>query len=293
VDIAIVGLGRIGTALARALLANDVVVHGYDIDSTARSRATDAGVVVHSDLDTLATSSSTIITSLPSVAAVRQVVAALAAVVRPGTLILETSTCGPPLVVELGELLGPAGARLVDAPVSGKPPAMAMLIGGAPGVLGDAEAPLTAVVRDLVHLGRPGAGYTAKLLQQYVKYARFLVAAEAITFAEAEGMDVPETVRALLAGTGAVAGLATAEEYFAGDRVAIDHHAPLSTITKDVELARTMFADAGFASPSFAALAEFFLDAGAAELSDQPYPDIAALLPTYRFPEGVARVRQS
>jgi hypothetical protein len=39
-----------------------------------------------------------------------------------------------------------------------------------------------------------------------------------------------------------------------------------------------MFEDAGFAGPSFVALAEFFLAAGATPLHDQPYPESASLL---------------
>ncbi|MEU4482641.1 NAD(P)-dependent oxidoreductase [Micromonospora sp. NPDC023966] len=285
-EVAIIGLGRMGLSLARALVGAGVSVSGCDVSLAARERAAGDGVRVADDLAGVASRSDVVITSLPTVAAVRGVVFELGTLMRPGTLVVETSTCAPAFGREAVERLAARGVRFVDCPVSGKPPVMTMLIGGAPGVLGGAEQVLAAAVRTMVHLGKPGAGYGVKLLQQYIKYARFLVAAEALTFAESEGLDVPETVRALSAGTGALPGLATAEEHFLGDAAAVASHAPVTTIVKDLELARAMFHDAGFESPSFFALSEFFLAAGAVGLEERPYPEVIDLLSDFRFAKG-------
>jgi 2-hydroxy-3-oxopropionate reductase len=193
------------------------------------------------------------------------------------------STCAPAFATQASTLLARRGITFVDCPVSGKPPAMTMLVGGADGVLGEAEQVLGAAVSTLIHLGRLGGGYEAKLLQQYVKYARFLVGAEALAFARERGLDVAQTARALASGTGGRPGLATAEEHFLGDAAAVAAHAPTSTIVKDVELTRAMFAEAGFASPSLSALADFFLAAADRGMVDRPYPEVVDLLPGFRF----------
>lgn len=287
-ELTIVGLGRMGSSLARALVQADVQVNGFDISSRAREDAQQLGVRTFDDLTEAAARSDVVLASLPTVVAAREVVLELGQRLNPGALVIETSTCAPAFAREATACLGARGVRFVDCPVSGKPPTMTMLVGGPAGVLGDAEKALSVAVATMIHLGTSGAGYGTKLLQQYVKYARFLVAAEALTFAENQGLDVPETIRALTAGTGARPGLATAEEYFLDDADAIASHAPVATIAKDVELTRTMFRDAGFDSPSFTALAEFFLAANAGEVSGRPYPEVIELLSAIRFDDGTS-----
>ncbi|MCW2793746.1 MAG: 6-phosphogluconate dehydrogenase [Nocardioides sp.] len=280
----IIGLGRMGSSLARALLAEGVTVHGHDPAAAASDAARGDGVTVHDDLASLAGVADVLVTSLPSVAAVRSCVADLAPHLRAGSLVLETSTCAPEHAVELAPAVEARGATFVDCPVSRKAPHMTMLVGGPAGVLGESAEELTRVADDLVYCGRLGGGYAVKLLNQYVKYSRFLAASEALQLARGLGLDDAAVLRGLLSGTGAEAGLATAEEYFTGDQVAIDRHAPTDTIVKDVELARAMLQGAGFSSPTFDALAEFFLAAGVTELHDRPYPESAALLEAFRQP---------
>ena len=282
-DIAVVGLGRMGSSLARAMVGAGAAVSGFDLSAEARERSARDGVRIHDELRAAVEHTPVVLTSLPTTAAVRAVVLGLGELMPSGGLVIEPSTCHPGFAREAVERLADREVRFVDCPVSGKPPATAMLVGGEEGVLGDAEALIAGAVETLVHLGKPGAGYAVKLLQQYVKYARFLVAAEALTFAEHEGLDVAETIRALEAGTGALPGLATAEEVFRGDSAAVASHAPVATIAKDVELAAAMFDEVGFSSPSFAALAALFQATDSQALMDRPYPEIVSLLAELRF----------
>lgn len=282
-DVTFVGLGRMGTALAGALVDADTPVNGFDISPDARARAEQRGIRVLENFDDIARNSDLVLTSLPTVSVARRVVFDLGAQLREGALLVETSTCAPTFARVAAARLAERGVRFVDCPVSGKPPRTAMLVGGAHGVFGEAEPLMEQLAANISYLGTAGAGYGVKLLQQYVKYARFLVASEALTFAEHEGLDMPETVRALSSGTGALPGLATAEEYFLHDLDGIASHAPVATIAKDVELTRTMFADAGFKSPSFSAIAEFFLTVDASDHRSRPYPEAIELLADFRF----------
>lgn len=279
----VVGLGRMGSALAGALVASGAAVGGFDISADAREQARAAGVDVAASLVEAVAAADVVVTSLPTSAIVREVVDQLADLMPAGSMLLEMSTCSPAFATYASTLLAARDITFVDCPVSGKPPAMTMLMGGAPDALGEAGPVLDAAVSTLIPLGRLGGGYEVKLLQQYVKYARFLVGAEALVFARERGLDVAETARALAAGTGGRPGLATAEEHVLGDAVAVATHAPTSTIVKDVELTGAMFAEAGFASPSFAALADFFLAAADRGMTDRPYPEVVDLLPGFRF----------
>lgn len=280
----IIGLGRMGSSLARALLVQGAVVHGYDRDADAASAARSDGVTVHDDPVSLCAVADALVTSLPTVDAVVSCLTDLAPHLRAGSLVLETSTCAPEHAVALAPLVEAQGATFLDCPVSRKAPHMTMLVGGPPGVLGETAAVLERVSDDVVYCGRLGGGYAVKLLNQYVKYSRFLAASEALLFARGEGLDAQAVLRGLLSGTGAEAGLGTAEEFFSEDQDAIQRRAPTDTIVKDVELARLMLQDAGFRSPTFDALTEFFLAAGVTELHDRPYPESASLLQAFRYP---------
>jgi 3-hydroxyisobutyrate dehydrogenase-like beta-hydroxyacid dehydrogenase len=280
----IIGLGRMGSSLARALLAQGVAVHGHDPDTHASSAARADGVTTHEDPAALAAAVDVLVTSLPTVDAVFSCLTDLAPHLRTGSLVLETSTCAPEHAAALAPLVGARGATFVDCPVSRKAPHMTMLVGGPAGVLGESAAALERVSDDIVYCGRLGGGYAVKLLNQYVKYSRFLAASEALQFARGAGLEGEAVLRGLLSGTGAEAGLGTAEEFFTDDRDAIERHAPTATIVKDVELARRMLQDADFHSPTFDALVEFFLAAGVTELHDRPYPESASLLEAFRYP---------
>lgn len=272
-----------GAALASALMEADIQVAGFDISPEARESAERQGIRVLEEFADVAHNSDVVLTSLPTVSAARQVVFDLGAQLPEGALLIETSTCSPAFARDAAARLAERGVRFVDCPVSGKPPHTSMLVGGDEGIFGDAAPLVGQLAANISYLGTIGAGYGVKLLQQYVKYARFLVAAEALSFAEHEGLDIPETVRALSSGTGARPGLATAEEYFLRDVDAIASHAPVATIAKDIELTRTMFLDAGFESPSFSALAEFFLTVDAGDHTGRPYPEAIDLLADFRF----------
>lgn len=279
----VVGLGRMGSALATALVVSGEAVSGFDVSADARQRARAAGVTVADSLAEAVASADVVVTSLPTSGIVREVVDELAGLLPSGSMLLEMSTSSPAFATYASNLLATRDITFVDCPVSGKPPEMTMLVGGAAGALGEAEQVLSTAVSTLIPLGRLGAGYAVKLLQQYVKYARFLVGAEALAFAQEQGLDVAETARALASGTGGRPGLATAEEHFLGDTAAVASHAPTSTIVKDVDLARAMFEEAGFASPSFSALADFFLAAVDHGMTERPYPEVVDLLPGLRF----------
>jgi 3-hydroxyisobutyrate dehydrogenase-like beta-hydroxyacid dehydrogenase len=118
--IGIVGLGIMGGAMARALLAAGHPVIGYDVDPR-RARALErAGGQIARTVAEVARADA-VITSLPSAEALHQTVAALA-VVRPsrrGQVVLETSTLPLGDKMRAERALREQGRILLDAPISG------------------------------------------------------------------------------------------------------------------------------------------------------------------------------
>ncbi len=117
--VGIVGLGIMGGAFAKNLVAGGWRVVGYDIDPARRRAMAKAGVEIAADAKNLALEVPTIITSLPKPSALEQTVAAIAAArVRP-RVVVEASTFKIDDKLKAERALRNAGHVMLDCPVSG------------------------------------------------------------------------------------------------------------------------------------------------------------------------------
>lgn len=284
--VGVIGLGGMGTALSRALLAqgHHVTVHDQRAEATAPLVA--AGAAPSDSPAAVAASCDLVITFLPGPAEVEHVLVesddSVLSAVRPGARVLDMSTCGPDTATRVGARFDRAGAIFVDCPVSRKAPDMTVLVGGEPGVLGDAETVLASVSRTLIHCGRRGGGYATKLLNQHVKYAWYLAGSEALLIARQWGLDPAATADAIEQCSGGESGLATAAEFFRGDIVQMATHAPARTIDKDMRLAKELADASAVASPSLEVVATFFAEVAETDYLTRPYPESTALLARLR-----------
>ena len=117
--VGVVGLGIMGGAFAKNLVAAGWRVVGYDIDPARRRALARAGVEIATDTKALAAEVPTIITSLPKPAALDATVQAIiGARVRP-RVIVEASTFTIDDKLRAERALRQAGHVLLDCPVSG------------------------------------------------------------------------------------------------------------------------------------------------------------------------------
>src|SRR5712671_1648696 len=117
--VGVVGLGIMGGAFAKNLVAAGWRVVGYDIDPARRRAMARAGVEIAQDTKTLAAEAATIITSLPKPAALDATVAAIVdAGVRP-RVVIEASTFTIEDKLKAERALRKAGHVMLDCPVSG------------------------------------------------------------------------------------------------------------------------------------------------------------------------------
>jgi 3-hydroxyisobutyrate dehydrogenase-like beta-hydroxyacid dehydrogenase len=274
--IGVIGLGRMGRALATSLLAEGFPVCCHDISLDAIRPVLAEGAVCAPHPMAVARSSDLVITFLPGPSEVTDVALnaehGVLAGLRPGALMLDMSTCGPDTAALLGTAFDRAGRRFVDCPVSRKAPDMTVLVGGTPGVLGDAADVLDRVSRTVIYCGFRGAGYATKLLNQHVKYAWYLASAEALVLARQFGLDPDVTASAIEQSSGGESGFSTAAKYFRDDADGMLAHAPASTIEKDMGLAEAMAATAGVRCRTLDVTADFFTAVGTTPFRDLPYP---------------------
>jgi putative dehydrogenase len=117
--VGVVGLGIMGGAFARNLVAAGWRVVGYDIDSGRRRAMARAGVEIARDTKTLAAEAKTIITSLPKPAALDATVKAVVGAGVGRRVIVEMSTFAIDDKLAAERALRSAGHVMLDCPVSG------------------------------------------------------------------------------------------------------------------------------------------------------------------------------
>ncbi|HEY4405626.1 MAG TPA: NAD(P)-dependent oxidoreductase [Xanthobacteraceae bacterium] len=117
--VGIVGLGLMGGAFARNLVADGWRVVGYDIDPARRRALAKAGIEMAADTAELAGTVRTIIISLPNVAALAQTVAAIAAARARPLVIIEAGTFALADKLAAARALKAGGHIMLDCPISG------------------------------------------------------------------------------------------------------------------------------------------------------------------------------
>src|SRR5262245_6380168 len=116
--VGIVGLGIMGGAIARNLLAAGMQVRGYDIDA-ARLEALKPGGVAAKSAGEAAQGADVVLTSLPSIKALDDTVASLLAAKITSLVVAELSTLPIEAKEKARAALAGGGITLLDCPLSG------------------------------------------------------------------------------------------------------------------------------------------------------------------------------
>ena len=149
-------------------------------------------------------------------------------------------------------VLSARGIGWVDAPVSGGEAGaasgrLAIMVGGTEADVGRALPLLDALGENVVHVGAPGTGHTAKVVNQLIVGLAHEAVAEAVVLAEAAGVD-PALLRQALRGGWADSRVLQEQ----GDRMSARDYVPggkVQTIAKDLRLARELAIEHGLDLP--------------------------------------------
>lgn len=209
-----IGLGSMGAPMAKRLVGWPGGLVVFDVRDEAMAAFAGTGTVAAACIADVATADLISIAVLDD-AQVREVVGEIALRAAPGTVIAIHSTISDDTAVELADLLAPNGIHVIDAPVSGGAGAaengeLATMV-GAPREVYERVKPVFKKWASLViHAGEPGAGTRMKLARNMLTFTAFAAACEAMTLAEAAGLDLQALGRvvrhtdALTSGPGAI-----------------------------------------------------------------------------------------
>lgn len=208
-DIPIIGLGLLGTAITERLVACGHTVHGYDLRPEACQAAQTLGARTYATAADAASHSPWVLLCLLNSDDRRALLwgeQELAKALRPGTLLLDTTTGNPSHTVEDYLRLEAAGIELVDVCIAGSSAEVrahqALALAGASREGASAWHPLLEdLARAVFYFGEPGNGNRAKLIFNTVLGLNRLVLAEALGLARKSGFDLGEMLAVLKAGS--------------------------------------------------------------------------------------------
>ncbi|MCM2477562.1 3-hydroxyisobutyrate dehydrogenase [Rhizobium sp. CG5] len=191
-SIAFIGLGNMGAPMAGNLVKAGYTVTGFDVAPAARQNATDRGVLIADSIEAAADGVDAVITMLPNAALVLEVWIRLAAIVRPGTLVIDSSTIDVEGARAAHRLL--PGCVTVDAPVSGgtggaEAGTLSFMLGGDIGAIDAARPVLEPMGGRIIPCGTAGAGQAAKLCNNMLLGISMIGAAEAFVLGEKLGLE--------------------------------------------------------------------------------------------------------
>jgi 3-hydroxyisobutyrate dehydrogenase len=207
-NVAILGLGTMGSGMAANLLKAGFSVVVYNRTAAKAKPLTDAGARFASTPALAVQDASVIISMLADDAASREVWlgkdGALAAI-RKSAILVESSTVSPEWIAEFAKLAEQHGAALLDAPVTGsrmqaEAGQLSFLVGGESTALTLATPVLKAMSKDITHLGPVGSGARMKLINNFLCGVQVASLAEALTWIERSGLDRDKALAILKAG---------------------------------------------------------------------------------------------
>ena len=225
--VAFLGLGIMGTGMARRLLGAGARLTVFNRSAErARALAADGAAVAPSPRE--AAADADIVFSMVADDAASHAIweggrGALAGV-RPGTVMVESSTVTAGRIRDLSESAARIGCELVDAPVTGSKMQAAggeltFLVGASDEALARVRPVLEVMGKSIVHLGPTGSGALVKLINNFLAGVQATSLAEAIAIIERSPLDRGQALAAIVNGSPGspvmktLASRITAEDY--------------------------------------------------------------------------------
>ena len=205
-----IGLGNLGGHLARRLLRAGFTVTVHELKRERAAALIAAGAVWGGSPRQVADAADSVITCLPSPAAVAAVVEGADGVLaglRPGGAWIEMSTNDPDEIRRLAGQAASRGIACLEAPVTGGVHKAAtgditVLVGGDPAAF-EAHRPVFAAMGGKVlHIGPLGSASVIKVITNMLAFIHLVGVGEALMLARQGGIDLAKAFEAIRASSG-------------------------------------------------------------------------------------------
>lgn len=196
--VAFIGLGVMGEAMCRNLVKKGKwSIVGFDMKSEPLERLRADGVRTAKSIAEAMADAEVVLMCLPGgkeVEAVCKGANGVLAHVRKGQTVVDMSTAPPRLMRELAPMFEAKGAEFCDAPVARTRRAavdgtLSIMVGGSAQAFAMLKPILSTMGTEVTHCGGVGAGQVVKIMNNMVVFETTMAIAEAISIAEAAGVD--------------------------------------------------------------------------------------------------------
>ncbi len=203
--VGIVGVGLLGSAVARRLLAKRFEVAGYDLRREPLTALEPSGLRVAESAREAVAGADCAFTILTTPEVVEQVWLAPGGLLDSAattTVLCQTSTIAPSLARRLGEAAAARGFRFLDTPISGTSTSVTrgegtIFVGGDAATLETCRPAFEAIAARTVHVGPVGAASVAKLAANLVGGINAIALAEALVLGAKAGLAPAALLEAL------------------------------------------------------------------------------------------------
>lgn len=212
--LALVGLGLLGGALADRLLAAGRPLDGYDLDPLCRDRFAAAGGRAVDRLDAVVEQSTRLLLALPDSRVVRSVLKQIGDALRPGSLVIDSTTGDPEDSIARAADLAVRSVEYVEATVVGSSAQVragraVMLLAGDERAVAEARRLLRPCAEAMFCVGPSGSAARLKLIVNLVLGLNRAALAEGLHLARRSGLDLPRVLEVLQATPAASAIMET------------------------------------------------------------------------------------
>ena len=204
-----IGIGIMGEAMVLRLLDQGFAVTVWNLTPDRYARVLPAGARRADSPAAVAAASDIVLMCVLDAPAVENCCfgeSGLATASGAGKIVVDHSTINPDATRDIAaRLRRQAPLRWVDAPVSGGPLAardgtLTIMAGGDATDIATVSPVMAALAAHFTHIGALGAGQTAKILNQAIVGAGYVLMAEALALAEAAGLDAAKLPDCLAGG---------------------------------------------------------------------------------------------
>ena len=266
--VGVVGVGIMGGAMARNLLKDGFRVVAFDISDAALDALSALGAERAGSAREVAERADILITSLPSVAALKSAVSGnggLATAKGEGQIVIECSTLPLDAKQEAREALAKGGKTLLDCPVSGTGAQAArkdlvVFASGDEAAYAKCGAVFGGMSRAQKYLGEFGNGSKMKYVANHLVTIHNVAAAEAMVLGMKAGLDA-QMIYDVISDS---AGSSRMFQVRGPQMVAGRYDAPTATSRthlKDIQIISGFATELSFPMPLFASAAQYYVAA--------------------------------
>ena len=279
--VGMIGLGIMGSAMSRNLIAAGFTVVGCDVLAAAVESFGKLGGQAAKSAAEVADRAEIVITSLPSTKALHDVAGEIAHGRHDGKILAETSTFPLDDKIAAERTLAACGMTMLDCPLSGTGTQAlvrdVLVYGSGSKAAYDRCLPVfEGFSRAPHHLGDFGNGSKMKFIANHLVAIHTAAAGEAFALARKAWLDPAQTFAMVSDGAGSSRSLQARGEMLIADRYLPVRTMPLNLWQKDLRVIGEFATAMGCPTPMFAACVPLFQAAVAAGLGNEDTAAVCA-----------------